>query len=493
VVYALQWDAQDLNDITFQSDGKIVVAGSTGAPNYRRNLTLTRYFSNGYIDSSFGMNGRIVSNPDSQLGDTRGFALAIQKLGPSGAEKIIAGGQNYVWSSFPNFFQVLMRYHPNGTQDMSFGTNGMIRVPGDCYRLRVQPDGKILVAGGTASGSVDLHRYLPDGAPDSAFGVNGYTSAAPGAIVSYATGLALMADGRIVVGGVTWVSGTSRGFTLVRYKPNGTKDSSFGLHGITKYYVGANAELKSVVVQPNGKVVAFGTADAGPGPNFVFLRYDSTGQRDNSFGNSGIVRATFQDFASWGKDMVVQPDGKLISVGYTQPVNGGYVRLFVARMQMSGAPDSTFGVYGKDTLHMGSIAEAHAARLLPNGKLLVGGHCLLCKDPAGIYSFNQLLLKYLTGLDLGILDMRQQYGYAVYPNPVNASATLSYELLQEETLSIALSDMNGSIVQGLASNMRRPPGKHKESLRLNSSLPPGYYLLTISSEKGKYSIRIIKD
>jgi uncharacterized delta-60 repeat protein len=489
-INAIAWEFQGLFSIELQSDGKIVVGGNSGAVNYMSHMTVARYFSNGAVDSSFGINGRVKFNPDSANGSAWTYSVAIQKLGPTGTEKIIAGGLHYGAPTWPDWSQVLLRYHPNGTRDMSFGTNGMIWEKGMCNKVRIQPDGKIVVAGGS-SGLLDLHRYLPDGAPDSSFGINGYTSLPPSTVYSFAKALALLPDGRILVAGAP--TNTS-GFMIVRYKANGTKDSSFGLHGSVNYYVGPNAELNSVVVQPDGKIVAFGSADNAVGPTFVFLRYDSTGVRDNSFGNSGIVRLTYGNLVSHGKDMIVQPDGKLIAVGYTQPAGpAGYIATLVARLQDNGLPDSTFGTDGTDTLRMGTMPEAYAARLLPNGKLLVGGRCYGCKDPTYLYYFNEFLVRYLTGLDLGVINLQQDNTYVVYPNPVKETAILTYELAKEEELSIYLSDMSGRIVQDIANHSRRTAGKHKELLQLHASLPPGYYLLNISSHRGRYSVRIVKE
>jgi uncharacterized delta-60 repeat protein len=69
-----------------------------------------------------------------------------------------------------------VRYRADGLLDESFGTNGISSVAGGFtpYRHAVQPDGKIVVAGG--SSDFVAARFNSDGSPDSTFGIGGVLS-----------------------------------------------------------------------------------------------------------------------------------------------------------------------------------------------------------------------------------------------------------------------------------------------------------------------------
>lgn len=78
----------------------------------------------------------------------------------------------------------ISRYHDDGTPDISFGTDGSVKVDlgsgNDLARaITVQADGKIVVGGVTVGteGTVDfaICRVLPDGTLDSSFGIAGKT------------------------------------------------------------------------------------------------------------------------------------------------------------------------------------------------------------------------------------------------------------------------------------------------------------------------------
>ncbi len=129
-------------DIALQSDGKIIILGyaSLGEEQYAK--VLTRYNSNGTLDTSFGVNG--IS--PIEVASFSGMKIALQ---PDG--KLIVGG-----SSGGDF--AVVRYNSNGTLDTSFGTNGMGVIdlfsesrqsPAD---LAIQPDGKIVMVGDQTTG-----------------------------------------------------------------------------------------------------------------------------------------------------------------------------------------------------------------------------------------------------------------------------------------------------------------------------------------------------
>ena len=136
----------------------------------------------------------------------------------------------------------LVRYLSDGSLDTSFGTGGIVTTPAGsaidlAWGVVLQPDGRIVVAGGafTATGGADIAvlRYNADGSLDTTFGSDGIvtTAVATGLGADQGLSVALLPDGRIVIGGSSSVSAGltfTNDFTLVRYNPDGSLDTTLG-------------------------------------------------------------------------------------------------------------------------------------------------------------------------------------------------------------------------------------------------------------------------
>jgi uncharacterized delta-60 repeat protein len=126
---------------TVAPDGQIVVAGYSYA-NSRARLALARYNGNGAPDSSFGKEGKVLTDPGDVAG-TVAYALAVQ---PDG--RIVVAGQT-IANRTAQF--ALVRHNGDGTLDASFGTGGEALAHfGDAAgasAVAVQPDGQVIAAG----------------------------------------------------------------------------------------------------------------------------------------------------------------------------------------------------------------------------------------------------------------------------------------------------------------------------------------------------------
>ena len=115
---------------------------STGSAGF----ALARYHPNGTLDTTFGGDGRVITDFG---GYTLAYAVALQ---PDG--KIVVAG--YAFDPFDPPIGLrtgfaLARYQPNGTLDMTFGDDGLVitdvRNAAIIYAVALQPDGIIVVAG----------------------------------------------------------------------------------------------------------------------------------------------------------------------------------------------------------------------------------------------------------------------------------------------------------------------------------------------------------
>lgn len=174
-------------------------------------LAGTARLAPGDLDPSFGLGGRVLTDID--FSTDIAYAVAMQADG-----KLVVVGTTYKNNDYSGEDFAVVRYNADGSPDPGFGSDGRVTTdfPGlaaVASAVLVQPDGKILVAGGafplfTFLGNFELARYNPDGSLDAAFGDNGIvTTRFPHG--SYSFALALQPDGWIVAVGTDFVDFSS--------------------------------------------------------------------------------------------------------------------------------------------------------------------------------------------------------------------------------------------------------------------------------------------
>jgi uncharacterized delta-60 repeat protein len=298
----------EAHSVVVQTDGKLVAAGFTTDLWGQADFALARYNSNGSLDGSFGTGGKVTTtfNDFDFVG-----AMALQSDG-----KIVVAGSTIINNS-PDF--ALARYNSNGTLDATFGSGGKVTTrwggPAQVFGVATQSDGKIIATGFahlSEGWSFALVRYNSNGTLDTTFGTGGKTTT-PFAVPSVAqtNSLRIQRDGKIVVAGVTFVNNVGN-FALARYNSNGTLDTTFGTGGKVVTDFGADDHAFSVALQADGKIVAAGMK----GADFALARYNSNGTLDTSFGNGG--KATTSFVGSSGDQafsVAIQSDGKAVVAG----------------------------------------------------------------------------------------------------------------------------------------------------------------------------------
>ncbi|MBK8341340.1 MAG: delta-60 repeat domain-containing protein [Flavobacteriales bacterium] len=214
---------------------------------------------------------------------------------------------------------------------------------GSIIAVALQSDGKVLVGGVFTFPGNRIARLHADGSLDGTFqtgtGFNGEVDR-----------ITVQMDGKILVGGgFTSYSGVSCGH-IARLNVDGSLDTSFNT-GIG--FTGYNApRIESIVVQPNGKILAGGSFDAFNGINrYGIVRLANDGSLDPSFAIEFGLFPVVNSFA-------LRPDGKLVVGG-----NGNVVR----RLNTDGTNDLGFTA----AFFGGGL---YSVALQPDGKILVGGN-----------------------------------------------------------------------------------------------------------------------
>ncbi len=301
-----------------QVDGKIIVAGSAGT-----NMALARYLDNGTLDLDFGTGGLVTFTfPVGVVGGTAvAYSLVLQD-----DDKIVAVGGC-------GLSRVLARLDADGELDPAFGAGGKIgdcTTAGHTAlvsaRVALQPDLKIVMAAAfTGSGSgINLRRYNVDGSLDRSFGVQGVRATPLGIdLGSSGPGLRVQEDGKILVAGALPTANVTQalpgiGFGVVRYNLDGTLDAGFGNQGVVTLDFGGRYSAADVLLDVDGQIVVVGSSNelSATGTfNLVVTRLLANGKLNTSFGVAGKVAVAVGATVSPAAGAVLQDDGKLVVVG----------------------------------------------------------------------------------------------------------------------------------------------------------------------------------
>jgi len=278
-----------------------------------------------------------------------------------------------------------------GDLDPSFGDGGKVitafGASAVAHCSAIQSDGKIVVVGDTDNHVFALARYNSDGSLDTTFNSSGKVATDIGTSYASGVGVALQADGKIVVAGTVF-NGSNFDFAVIRYNINGSLDTSFDGDGyVTTDFASMDDIATSLVIQPNGRIIVVGMAqrpgDAfGPNRDFALVRYNTNGSLDTTFDGDGKVTTDFPASGTFSEDfaysVTLQSNGKIVVAGDTINVGLNDYIFALARYNSNGSLDTAFNLTGKLTAAFGSngTASDHAASVAvqPDGKIVVAGN-----------------------------------------------------------------------------------------------------------------------
>lgn len=334
----------------------------------------------GQLDPTFDGDGIVVSD----LSPTKEDLFRKVVIQPDG--KIVTVGR---WQLGIGTDHVLVaRYNTDGSFDTTFGGGDGYIVDdffGDssASAVAIQPDGKIVVAGGMGGDAI-VFRYHPDGTPDDSFDFDGRALLAftypPNNFTSSesAVDLEIASDGAILVG-LDYFGGQPglEDYAIVRLKTDGSLDTTFDGDGLLAIDLGGDwDDLADITLQPDGKMVMTGFTNNGYAMGVV--RYNADGTPDTGFGNNGIV---IVDEVSRGVSVALQPDGKIVAAGVVTITPH---KIAIARLNTNGTLDTSFATDGAVVHYITDFDGATGLALQDNGKILVSGG----KDDLAVARFN---------------------------------------------------------------------------------------------------------
>jgi uncharacterized delta-60 repeat protein len=253
---------------------------------------------------------------------------------------------------------------PSGDLDTSFAGNGKKAInfggTDSATAVLVQPDGKILLAGGGGpASSFCAARLRTNGTLDTTFGATGKRKIDFGSPDESAFGAALQPDGKIVLVGDSHLQPA-----VARLNRSGARDSTFSADGRKLFSWGPIGRVQAVIVLSTGKLLLGGFS--GPeGGNVQVARMNANGAIDTTFATAGIATVDFggDDF---GLAMARQANGRIVIAGRSTAVGA-----VVARLRTTGVLDPDFGDGGRVMIGPGIL---RAVLVQPDRKLIVAGN-----------------------------------------------------------------------------------------------------------------------
>lgn len=295
---------------------------------------------------------------------------------------------------------------PVGDLDMTFDPGAGADV-GPVRVIEYQPDGRMLVGGRFRSfdgySRNGLARLNLDGTVDELF-VPGVTFDSNDTIEA----IAVQPDGRLLVVGDFRQSAPGAGTVvgIVRLMPDGAIDPTFRPPQLYDRY-GSDAVLKTVAVQPDGRILIGGDIGrAGSTPVSHLVRLRSDGTLDTRFAPSIVPR----DIVMPIRCVRVTSRGIYV-FGAFKEVNGKR-RWSHARLDFSGSLDLTYNAAGggpevPSVFGGNTSGDVRRAVFLPDGGIVLGGV---------FYTVNGLTRRSLAKFDAdGVFDDSFDPGFVARP------------------------------------------------------------------------------
>ncbi len=327
-----------LYDVVLQSDGKLVAVGST-----RESIPsgfgpsssfVVRLNSDGTHDTTFSGDGKLtftVAGPNYVSSHASNVALI-----PNSDKILLAGTVEYTYVQNQDSDDTyLARINANGTFDSTFGTSGRKKVDtqeSQVSAMAIHPTNKKIALSFTIWVD-DFYVMMlnEDGTYDTTFSGDGIAETDINGGHDTAETLAFQRlfvnvggfpaiTHRLVVGGIAYGS-SSTGFdtAMVRYKLDGTLDTSFGTNGKVRRALSYQRDaIEDLKIDSQGRIVASGPREWNYLESFAVQRFLSDGSIDNTFGSQGKVYTKIYvggvqvDAEPTG--LALAPDGKIVVV-----------------------------------------------------------------------------------------------------------------------------------------------------------------------------------
>ena len=323
-----------------QDDDKLIVAGTTSPDNGNSFYPyLVRYMPDGALDPDFGVDGKLIADYTEGYSDSMDLFI-------DGFQNIIIAG---IFIEEQSYRYKVARYDSAGILDSSFGINGVLTVPtGYGSKMVLLLDNSFLFLKFKNSAEMSFYHYLENGTLNTDFGVEGIaTSAFDGGIFRLME-MKIDGEGNILVLGTRNIV-LAADIILMKFQSDGYLNTSFGNNGIATKTIDAmnpmNSSSAGFDFTNDGKIMVAGSSGACLNENHsirqpFFLKYNSNGLPDTTFGDNGTVLLPISGFEI--SQLLIQANQKMVVTGHVQDCFEGS-HYMIERYYSDGNLDYSFG------------------------------------------------------------------------------------------------------------------------------------------------------
>lgn len=214
------------------------------------------------------------------------------------------------------------------------------------------------------------------GSLDPTFDDDGIKLTPIGTANAFGRSMVIQPDGKIVVACIG-SNGTDTDFAIARYTTQGDPDISMNGDGIVMTDFDGRTDIaEDIALDEFNRIIVAGSVDSGDGFGFAVARYLSDGTLDETFGDSGLVTKMI-GITGFCKSVAVQHDNKIVLGGYVLDPVSQTNEFVMMRLNTDGTPDSTFHNDGivKTNMEIGA-GVANALLIQPDKKILLVGQVL---------------------------------------------------------------------------------------------------------------------
>lgn len=186
--------------------------------------------------------------------------------------------------------------------------------------------------------------------------------------------MVIQPDGKILVAGYTSDMITDE-FCLLRFNTDGSLDVGFGVSGIVITSFPFTSVASDIALQLDGKIVVAGHTWSGTNNVFALARYHSDGVLDTTFGSSGLVTSSFPGKGAIARSLKIQSDGKIVAAGHIYTLETDWDEFALSRFNLDGTLDTTFGSEGQVTTSFGVSTKnwINEIQIQNDGRIVAGG------------------------------------------------------------------------------------------------------------------------
>ena len=356
--------------MTIDPSGRILVAGSAFAASTKKDFAVARYDAGGSLDATFGGGDGVVTTNFA----TGSYDEALDVSVDAAGSVVVAGTSTTGTQSDV----AVARYLDDGSLDAAFDGDGKVvtDVGGGAdagNALAITADDGVVVAGGAFTGSTTdfaAVRYTAAGALDASFDGDGIVTTDFVGGNDVATGIAVDAGGNYVVGGSAENGTNKDDFALARYDASGALDPTLDADG--KVVTTGNDQARDLAIDATGRIVLAGSAFTGSTLDFALLRFRANGSIDTTFGTHGRVTTAIGTGSDVAEAVAIDGNGTIVAAG--SAASGTERDIAVARYTPNGTPLRIFGTGGTIATNIGPSDSGRDVAFDASGDILVAGY-----------------------------------------------------------------------------------------------------------------------